>query len=184
MPKSASRAAVAGPMAARRRPAMARASRPSAAIAPKRASTPLVLVRTIQSKSARFRAAARSGPESCGGSMRIEGASIVSAPSSSSRATRSEAWARLRVTMIRRPKSGRRSNHANRSRSRTTSPMRIRAGGARPASVAREGSVPRVPVTTRCRAVVPHWMTAAGVSASTSCAMRFSAITARLATPM
>ncbi len=72
---------------------------------------------------------------------------------------------RVRVTTIVRPNRGRCSNQLSDSRRLTTRPTMIIAGGAMPAAATFCGKSASVPETVRCRAVVPHWMVAAGVSA-------------------
>ncbi len=80
--------------------------------------------------------------------MRNVGSSITSAPCSSRSAANSEACARARVTTIRRPKSGRRSNQLSFSRSATTRPITTITGGSSPADCAAAASVFTVAVTT------------------------------------
>ena len=58
-----------------------------------------------------------------------------------------------------------RSNHCRDSRSRTTSPTTVVTGARRPASRTSVASCPSVLTTTRCSAIVPCWMQAAGVVA-------------------
>ena len=56
------------------------------------------------------------------------------------------------------------SNQSSTGRSLTVSPMTITAGAPRPALAMTSGSVQMVAMATRCRAHVPHSITAAGVS--------------------
>ena len=62
------------------------------------------------------------------GSMRMTAHSSTSAPRSRSRATSPLAWARARVTTMRRPCSGRASAQAISSRSAATAPITVTAG--------------------------------------------------------
>jgi hypothetical protein len=89
---------------------------------------------------------------SSGGATRMVGAWIASAPRSSSMSTSSPACSRDRVTTMRRPKSGRASNHRRCSRSPTTAPITSIAGSC---WRARSTIVPRVPTMVSCADVVP-----------------------------
>src|SRR5256885_18047 len=86
---------------------------------------------------------------------------ITSAPLASSRSASAPACARGRVTTMRRPKSGRSSNHAIRSRSVTTLPTTTTPGASSPAARTRAASVPAVATTVACAPVVPPWTAAA-----------------------
>ena len=109
---------------------------------------------------------------------------ITSAPSASSRSASAPACARGRVTTTRRPKSGRSSNHAIRSRSVTTLPTTTTPGAVSPAARTRAASVPAVATTVACAPVVPLWIAAAGVSAASPCAMSAAMIAAICRIPM
>ena len=89
----------------------------------------------------------------------MTGTSTTAAPSSRSRATSADAWARARVTTTVRPNSGRRSNQS--SSWAATSPDDDHRRG-RQLVVARAS--PSVARTVRCSGRVPHWTAAAGVS--------------------
>ena len=125
IPRRASAAAVPGPIAATRTGASARASSPAGARPrSKNASTPLADVNTSHS----YRA--RSGTAKSTGSSAIAGSSMTSAPSCSSSVRSSLACSRARVTTMRRPNSGRCSNHAKSSAA--TSPTTIADGASTP----------------------------------------------------
>jgi hypothetical protein len=95
------------------------------------------------------RRAVSSADASCAGSNRIIGTTTGSAPADSTACARSPACSSLRVTSTRRPKSGRRSNHASSLRSNATSPTTITAGACTPASRARSAIWPSGASTTR-----------------------------------
>ena len=103
---------------------------------------------------------------------------MTRAPRAASCFERPEACVRVRVTTMLLPKSGSRSNQRSRSRSSTTRPATMTAGGRMPACVTPAAIVARVPVTVCCPGLVPQAMTAAGVSggnplsAMSACAMR------------
>ena len=123
-------------------------------------------------------AAARAAPPSLGGSMAMTGTSTGSAPSRPRARLSSEAWVRVRVTTIRRPSSGRSSNH--RSSVPATRPTTITDGDS-------SGWSPRVARVARVvtwSGRVPHRMAAAGVSGGSPPASSRSAIRGQRATPM
>ena len=170
IPRAASAAAVAEPIAATVTPASSRTSGGSTR------STPLALVTTSTSKRP------MSGGSKGSGSMLIAGASMTAAPSSSSRARRPLAWERARVTTTRHPCSGRRSNQARCSRMRATSPTTVIAGAGRPAAASAIAA--RGAVTVCWSGRVPCEITAAGVSAAIPWAISRRAFSSRAPTPM
>src|ERR1019366_9088338 len=85
-----------------------------------------------------------SGPQSAGGRISIVGSSMTPAPSAPRREARASACSRARVTTMRLPNSGRRSNQSSLSRRRTTSPTMMVAGGFILPSMG--GSAGRAPV--------------------------------------
>jgi len=87
------------------------------------------------------------------------------APRSMSVSANTLAWSRERVTTMRFPKSGFDSNQLSLSRSETTSPTTMMAGGPSFASCTFGTISFSVPVTTLWSVRVPHWMRATGVSA-------------------
>ena len=110
--------------------------------------------------------------------MRIAGASSTSAPSSERIADSSEACSRVRVTRTRTPDSGRVSQPPSTSRSDTTSPTTVIAGGRIFARAAADAIRDSGAVTVRIVGSVASWITAVGVDAGLP-----ASISAR-ATPM
>src|ERR1035438_7168068 len=84
-----------------------------------------------------------SGAGSAGGRISMVGNSTTPAPSAERREASAPACSLARVTTIRLPNSGRRSNQSSLWRRRTTSPTMMVAGGFIPAS--RAGSLDNVP---------------------------------------
>ena len=100
-----------------------RRSRPDSNNRRRKNSTPLRLVKAIQANSASRSIAASTAAQVSGGRISNAGEDSISAPSRSNLSISSIAWCGGRRTSTRVPKSGRLSNHCNRSRRRQTSPM-------------------------------------------------------------
>jgi hypothetical protein len=94
------------------------------------------------------------------------------------------ACCRVRVTTMVWPNSGRRSNQFSVSRSDTTLPMIVIAGGASFASSTRRARSATVPTTVRCRGVVPQRIVAAGVSGDMPWSISFEQMRGSDLTPM
>src|SRR5262249_30110599 len=152
--RSSSRA-VSGPIAATRTFPSSRTSRPSLPIRSRNARTPLALVKTIQSKRLVATTAPSNPIGSADSASSIVGNKTTSAPASSRRSTKGPAWARGRVTMMRRPKSGLPSYHLSVSLSPTTVPITITEGAPIPAWRTAATRLSSVPLTVTCRPVVP-----------------------------
>ncbi len=76
------------------------------------------------------------------------------------------------------------SNHARRSRNRTTSPMTASIGGASRAARARVTTAPSVLTVTSCASVVPQRISATGVSGERPWPTSSAAMRGRLCAPM
>ena len=116
--------------------------------------------------------------------MRIVGTSIHDAPKSSSCRVRAGAWAWVRVTAMRRPKSGFVSNHCMDGLRDTTSPTTKMAGALKPCSAAFWAISPTVATNVSWMGLVPQRTRAAGVSALLPWAINSFVIKGRLWTPM
>ena len=170
------------PTAATRARCSARTSRRSARRRSKNIATPLTLVNTTQSYDSRRAIAASSGAHDGGGTISIVGHGMTSAPAAPSASMNPAAWARGRVTTMRRPKSGLRSNQRQRARAAARPRRRPRppaaAGWRRAARSAIVATVPtsvswlgdgapadhrrrRVAARRRAPAAAPCWRAAA-----------------------
>ncbi len=135
---------------------------------------------TIQSYFAIFFKAWSKGLVSRKGTILMLGYSSTSAPRSSNFFTSLLACERALVTRILLPNRGFVSNHAIVSRKPVTSPMTRAIGGPKLAWSPILAILLMGPVTTRCLAVVPHWISAAGRSPGTPRAESASTISFKL----
>ena len=165
---SASTAArVAGPMAQILRAQAAQIDAAKRPAAPRKKRTPLALVKISQSYCSQLgdgaveRAVIRGRARS-----RWWAARSPRRPARAVCAASASACPLARVTTMRRPNSGSRSNQSSFSRSRTTSPTMMVAGGFMPCSAMRPGSVASVPQRVSWSGRVAQRTAMAGVSAA------------------
>ncbi|OPY04112.1 MAG: hypothetical protein A4E67_02550 [Syntrophaceae bacterium PtaB.Bin038] len=177
-------AAVAGPIVQMRTPLRSRMSPPLSRSLAKKCFTPFALVKTIQSYPSRPARARSMSPQFAGGAMRIVGKRIASAPSAASSRANSPACSSGLVTTMPFPNRGLASNQSSLGRSATTSPTTRMDGGLNPCFFAFAAMSASVPVSVCCSGVVPHRMSAAGVSGAFPPSTRFRAMFARFLTPM
>ena len=118
------------------------------------------------------------------GSVSMQGYSHTSAPRERSFSERAPARSRGRVTRIRWPRRGRRSNQHSRGARAQTSPTTMTAGLRMPMAAERSGRVRNVASHRRWALVVPFSTAAAGVSGAMPAWSSPSARAGRAATPM
>ena len=146
--------------------------------------TPFALVNITQLYVSIFSIAPSRSSQRSGGTILIVGKSTGRAPASLRRAANSRDCSSGLVITTPFPKRGFVSNQFRSSLSPTTLPTMKIAGGVNFRFSASSTIVSRVPARVSWSGVVPHRISAAGVSGSLPCAIRPSTIWDRFFTPM